>query len=155
MSKDRKRGRIFAITAILVAVGAVAYLAAGNIGKNLVYYWSPSELAEAGDDAVGASIRLGGVVMPGSVDRAQDGLTLTFEVTDGTQTVPVYAEAVPPAMFREGMGVVVEGTMRGDGTFETRRLMVKHDNEYRPPEGEEAMDMKKVMETMQIEAGET
>lgn len=155
MNNDTRRGRIFAITAILVAVGAVAYLAAGNIGKNLVYYWSPSELREAGGDALGASVRLGGIVVPGTVNRAADGLTLTFDVTDGSNTVPVYAEAVPPAMFREGMGVVVEGTLRDDGTFETRRLMVKHDNEYRPPEGEEKLDMEKLMQTMQIEAGKT
>lgn len=155
MSKDKRRGRIFAITAVLIAGGAVAYLAAGNIGSNLVYYWSPSELHEAGDKAVGASVRLGGVVQPGSVNRAADGLKLTFEVTDGASTVPVYAEAVPPAMFREGMGVVVEGTLRGDGTFETRRLMVKHDNEYRPPEDVEEPDMEKLMETMQIEVGAT
>ena len=155
MSSDRNRRRLFVVAAVLVAVGALAYLAAGNIGESLVYYWSPSELAEAGDEAVGASIRLGGIVLPGSVNRAADGLTLTFNVTDGKSTVPVYAEAVPPAMFREGMGVVVEGTMRDDGTFETRRLMVKHDNEYRPPEGEEKLDMEKLMETMQIEVGET
>ena len=145
MSRDNKRSRIFAICAILIAGGAVAYLAAGNIGSNLVYYWSPSELADAGDEAVGASIRLGGVVLPGSVDRAADGLTLTFDVSDGSHTVPVYAEAVPPAMFREGMGVVVEGTLRTDGTFETRRLMVKHDNEYRPPEGEEKREREMLM----------
>ena len=155
MSREKRRARIFAVTAALVAVGAVAYLAAGNIGKNLVYYWSPTELRDAGDEAVGASIRLGGIVMPGSVNRAADGLTLTFQVTDGGASVPVYAEAVPPAMFREGMGVVVEGTMRGDGTFETRRLMVKHDNEYRPPEDQEKLDMKKLIETMQFEGGET
>ena len=155
MTTATRRGRIFAVTASLIAGGAVAYLAAGNIGKNLVYYWSPSELHAAGDDAVGASIRLGGIVLPGSVNRDADGLKLTFHVTDGAETVPVYAEAVPPAMFREGMGVVVEGTLRGDGTFETRRLMVKHDNEYRPPDEQGKIDMKKLIETMQFEGDET
>ena len=155
MSREKNRRKIFAITAILVAAGALAYIAVGNIGESLVYYWSPSELEEAGDDAMGASIRLGGVVAPGSVVKAADGLTLEFEVTDGTATVPVYAEAVPPAMFREGIGVVVEGSLRGDGTFETQRLMVKHDNEYRPPDTEGNPDMEELVKTMQFEKGET
>jgi len=155
MSGERKRRTIFIIAAILVAAGTLAYLASGGISENLVYYWSPTELQEAGDEAIGASIRLGGLVAPGSVQRAADGLTLHFEVTDGECQVPVYASAVPPAMFREGIGVVVEGTMRTDGTFETRRLMVKHDNEYRAPEEGQELDMEKMIQSMQFEGSES
>ena len=155
MSGERNRRRLFIVAAVLVAVATLAYLASGGIGENLVYYWSPSELQQAGDEAVGASIRLGGLVAPGSVERAEDGLTLRFAVTDGEAQVPVYASSVPPAMFREGIGVVVEGTMRDDGTFETRRLMVKHDNEYRAPEEGDRPDMEKMMESMQFERSES
>jgi cytochrome c-type biogenesis protein CcmE len=155
MSGERNRRRLFILAAVVVAVATLAYLASGGIGENLVYYWSPSELREAGDEAIGASIRLGGLVAPGSVERAADGLTLSFEVSDGTAQVPVYASSVPPAMFREGIGVVVEGTMRDDGVFETRRLMVKHDNEYKAPEDVENPDMEKMMETMQFEGSES
>jgi cytochrome c-type biogenesis protein CcmE len=155
MSIERNRRRLFILAAVVVAVATLAYLASGGIGENLVYYWSPSELQEAGDEAIGASIRLGGLVAPGSVERAADGLTLSFDVSDGMAQVPVYASSVPPAMFREGIGVVVEGTMRDDGIFETRRLMVKHDNEYKAPEDVNNPDMKKMMETMQFEGSES
>jgi cytochrome c-type biogenesis protein CcmE len=152
MASDRKRRLIFAALAILVAAGTLASLASGGIGENLVYYWSPSEVKDAGSEAVGASIRLGGLVAPGSIQRGGDGLTLQFAVTDGKNEVPVRASAVPPAMFREGIGVVVEGTMGSDGTFETRRLMVKHDNQYQAPAEGEDLDVEELMKSMQLEA---
>jgi cytochrome c-type biogenesis protein CcmE len=155
MSSERKRRRVFIALAALVAAGALTYLAFGGLGDNLVYYWSPSELRDAGDEAIGASVRLGGLVAPGSIQRGSDGLTLNFAVTDGEYEVPVYASAVPPAMFREGIGVVVEGPMGEDGTFVTRRLMVKHDNEYRAPEEGRDVDVEKLMKSMQFERTES
>ena len=151
MSRDRNRRRLFAVVAVLVALGAMGYIAAGGIGSNLVYYWSPSEVREAGREAVGASVRLGGLVEPGSIERSSDGLTLRFAVTDGKSSVPVTAESVPPAMFREGIGVVVEGTMGDDGTFQTQRLMVKHDNQYQAPGEGEEFDVEEMVKSMQFE----
>jgi cytochrome c-type biogenesis protein CcmE len=151
MSTERRRRRVIALIAVLIAGGVLAYLAFGGIGENLVYYWSPSELRDSGERAVGASIRLGGLVEPGSIERSDDGLTLSFAVTDGSESVPVSTRSVPPAMFREGIGVVVEGTLRADGSFETQRLMVKHDNEYQAPEGYEEKEMKELMKTMQFD----
>ncbi|MCP4663322.1 MAG: cytochrome c maturation protein CcmE [bacterium] len=151
MTKERTRRRVLAVLAIAVAGGALVFLAVGGIGENLVYYWSPHELVEAGPKAIGATIRLGGVVAPGSILHDADGAGLRFEITDGEATVPVVAHSVPPSMFRENIGVVLEGTMLRDGTFETRRLMVKHDNEYRIPEGTDMDDMKEMMKTMQFE----
>lgn len=151
MKTEHRRRRLFAILALAVAAGALGYLAFGNIGENLVYYWSPTELKQAGEKAQGASIRLGGLVAPGSVERSSDSLALRFSVTDGKETVPVYAEAVPPAMFREGIGVVVEGTMGDDGRFHTSRLMVKHDNEYRAPGEGDGRSVEELMKSMQFE----
>ena len=151
MSRDRRRRRLLAIVAILVAGGVMAYLAFGGIGENLVYYWSPTELKDAGQRAYGASVRLGGLVEPGSIERQEDGLTMRFAVTDGQSSVPVVAETVPPAMFREGIGVVVEGTMVREGHFQTQRLMVKHDNQYKAPEDFKQEDMKELMESLQFE----
>jgi cytochrome c-type biogenesis protein CcmE len=142
---------VLAVAAILISVGVLAFLAFGGIGENLVYYWSPSELAEAGDEAVGATIRLGGLVEPGTIDRSADGLTLKFAVTDGGASVPIVTSSVPPAMFREGVGVVVEGTIRKDGSFETNRLLVKHDNQYRAPGEGEDLEMEALMKSMQFE----
>ena len=151
MSRERKRRRLLAVITLLVAGGVMTYLAFGGIGQNLVYYWSPSELREAGPSAVGATVRLGGLVAPGSIERQEDGLTMRFAVTDGSQTVPVVARAVPPAMFRENIGVVVEGPMGRGGGFETTRLMVQHDNEYRAPEDFEKKDMQELVKSLQIE----
>ena len=151
MSRERSRRLILAVAAILISVGVLAFLAFGGIGENLVYYWSPSELAEAGDEAIGATIRLGGLVEPGTIDRSADGLTLKFAVTDGGASVPIVTSSVPPAMFREGVGVVVEGTIRKDGSFETNRLLVKHDNQYRAPGEGEDLEMEALMRSMQFE----
>jgi cytochrome c-type biogenesis protein CcmE len=151
MSRERKRRRLLAVVTLLIAGGVLAYLAFGGIGENLVYYWSPTELREAGPRAFGATVRLGGLVEEGSVERQPDGLTMRFAVTDGKESVPVIAETVPPAMFREGIGVVVEGTMVRAGHFETTRLMVKHDNEYRAPEDYNDKEMKELMKSLQFE----
>lgn len=154
-SSDLKRRRIFTAAAVIAIAGVLSFLAFGNgeLETNLVYYWSPGELREAGNDAIGASVRLGGLVAPGSVIREQDGLTLRFAVTDGSETVEVHSRNVPPAMFREGIGVVVEGTLRQDGTFESSRLMVKHDNEYQAPGTEDNRSMQELAKSLQFGTG--
>ncbi len=152
MGNEKKRRRRLALPAVRDSAGALAFLAFSNIGENLVYYWSPTEREEAGATAVGASIRLGGMVAPGSIEYGE-GLSLKFRVTDGAKDVAVYAETVPPSMFRESIGVVVERTMMTDGVFQTNRLMVKHDNEYRPPTDHDSRDMKELMKSMQLEEG--
>jgi cytochrome c-type biogenesis protein CcmE len=152
MDNDLKRRRIIVVAAVAVVAGVIAFVAYGNIGGNLVYYWSPKEVRDAGHKAVGATIRLGGLVAPGSIERASTGLDLRFRVTDGDATVPVHASAVPPAMFREGIGVVVEGTMSKAGVFECRRLMVKHDNEYRAPGDGDKRDIRELMRSLDPEA---
>ncbi len=153
MSNESRSRKVLAIVAVLIAGGALTFLAMGGIGENLVYYWSPSELKEAGEGARGATVRLGGLVAPGSIERGDDGLALRFAVTDGTETVAVTASTVPPAMFREGIGVVLEGELAGDGTFHTERLMVKHDNEYRAPEEEDGRSMEDLVKSLQLENG--
>jgi cytochrome c-type biogenesis protein CcmE len=151
MRNEAQVRRIWLAAAVVVIAAVLGILAFSSIGESLVYYWSPSELRASGHKAIGATIRLGGLVQPGSVVHGSDGLSLDFVVTDGKNSVPVHAEAVPPAMFREGIGVVVEGTMLADGRFETRRLMVKHDNEYRAPTDGEDVDMKELMKSMQFD----
>jgi len=151
MSRERNRRRLLAVTALAVSTGVLTFLAFGGIGENLVYYWSPSELQTSGDQAIGASIRLGGVVEPGSIVRSPDGLNMEFTVTDGLASVPIVTSSVPPAMFREGIGVVIEGTVTDDGIFETHRLLVKHDNEYQAPGEGDELDMQELMQSMQFD----
>jgi cytochrome c-type biogenesis protein CcmE len=120
------------VLTLIVAAGAFAVLAAGRVGDNLVYYWSPSQLVSAGDKALGASIRLGGHVVPGTLS-VNTGET-RFDVTDSKTTVHVRTRGVPPQMLREGIAVVVEGTMTPKNVFEGNRLMVSHSNEYKKGE---------------------
>jgi cytochrome c-type biogenesis protein CcmE len=135
---------------VALALGACAfaatllYFVVGGIGQNLVYYWGPTEVLAAGPKAQGASIRLGGLVEKGSIVQGE-GSNLRFTVTDGKVSVPVRCTSVPPQMFREGIGVVVEGTVGKDNVFEAHRLMVSHGNEYRAPEDAQAVDLKKRM----------
>ncbi|MBU8900175.1 cytochrome c maturation protein CcmE [Corallococcus sp. H22C18031201] len=136
------RNRLVAVVALLVAGSGLAFVAFGNIGDNLVYYWSPSELLSNGEKAYSATIRLGGVVQPGSIQWNAQHTTLEFRVADGpkpeAQSVLVRSTETPPQMFREKIGVVVEGTYDRSGVFSSNRLMVNHSNEYRPPKEGEA-----------------
>lgn len=145
--QQRRRNRWFAIGAVVVAAGALFAITAGGIGENLIYYWGPSELRAAGPKAVGAAIRLGGQVVPGSVARSSSSSLLEFDVTDQKSSVHVRTSAVPPQMFREGIGVVLEGTMTDAGYFESNRLMVSHSNEYRAPSDPAATDAEALMKT--------
>jgi cytochrome c-type biogenesis protein CcmE len=123
------------VVALAVVLGAFAYLLYGGIGSNLVYFLTPQELLAKGDDAYDAPVRLGGQVEPGSVQWNAQTLDLRFRVTDGAKTVLVHSRGAPPQMFRDGIGVVVEGRYNRQGFFESHNLMVKHSNEYRAPEG--------------------
>lgn len=151
LASDRRRRRVLLIGALAITAGALGYVAFSNVGENLVYYWSPSELVAAGEGARTASVRLAGLVVADSIRTGSDGLTLDFSVTDGTTVVPVRAQTVPPAMFREGIGVVLEGTLGDDGKFQTDRLMVKHDNEYRAPGTPDERSVEELVRTLKLE----
>ena len=141
-----KRSRLFLIIALGVAAIAFGVIATTGISKNLVYYWSPTDITHAGDKAYGATIRLGGQVAPGSIRMGNGSLT-DFDVTDRKTTVHVKASGIPPQMFREGIGVVVEGTMVRPGYFQSDRLMVSHNNEYRAPKEGEAVNAKALIKS--------
>jgi cytochrome c-type biogenesis protein CcmE len=146
---------MFAIGAVLVAAIAFVMIAAGGIGKNLVYYWGPTELHAAGDKAVGATIRLGGLVKEGSIVRGEGASGIEFDVIDRPGgVVHVRSTSVPPQLFRERIGVVVEGTMTRAGYFESRRLMISHSNEYRVPGEGQKVDAKTMMRTTEGLEGE-
>jgi cytochrome c-type biogenesis protein CcmE len=122
------------IVGVLVVAGALFYMLSGAIGNNLVFFWTPGELLAQGPEAYGQAIRLGGQVAPGTVQWDPQALELKFVLQDADGQVTVHARKAPPQMFREGMGVVVEGRYTEAGIFESTNLMVKHSNEYRAPE---------------------
>jgi cytochrome c-type biogenesis protein CcmE len=145
-TQRRSKNKWFALGALAVAGGALLAITAGGIGQNLVYYWGPTELKAAGPRAVGATIRLGGLVADGSIQRGQGASRVEFDVVDRKgNVVHVKSTGVPPQMFREGIGVVVEGTMTKAGYFQGDRLMVSHGNDYKVPGENETVDAKKLI----------
>ncbi len=130
---DAWKRRLFAIGAVTVALGSLTFISMYDLGDNLVYYWSPTELLEA-PNAQDATVRLGGMVVPGSVDWDKAGGKASFRVTDGKKEVAVHCDGNPPQMFKDGIGVVVEGQLHADGVFHTNKVMVKHSNDYEAPE---------------------
>ena len=145
--KARRKSRWFLVGALVAAGIAFAVIAASGISQNLVYYWTPSDLHANGKKAYGATIRLGGMVAKGSIHKL-GGSAVEFDVHDGRSRVHVRTSTVPPQMFRENIGVVVEGTMVPGGYFQSSRLMVSHNNEYRAPEKGHPVDRKELERMM-------
>jgi cytochrome c-type biogenesis protein CcmE len=120
---------------VLVAVGAVAALVLSAFQSNMVFFYSPSQVV-AREVPDGRTFRLGGMVEAGSLQR--DGVKVTFVVTDTVQKVPVTYEGILPDLFKEGKGVVAQGSVQ-DGVFKAREVLAKHDENYMPPEAAEAL----------------
>ena len=138
--------RKWIIGGAIVIVAVFAWLLFGGLQKNVVFFLTPQELLAKGTDGVDVPVRLGGQVKPGSVKWNAQTLDLRFIVTDGVREVPVHSTGAPPQMFRDGMGVVVEGRFGSSGVFDATGLMVKHSNEYRPPKpGESAHEKYKTL----------
>ncbi len=141
-----KKSWIIAGAAIIVAV--FGWLMFGGLQKNVVFFLTPKELLAKGPEGVNVPVRLGGQVKPGSTKWDAKTLDLRFIVTDGVKEMPVKSTGAPPQMFRDGMGVVVEGKAGTDGVFQATNLMVKHSNEYRAPKpGQNAQEMYKTLIT--------
>lgn len=135
-----KRKWAIAGTAAIVAV--FGWMLYGGLDKNVVFFLTPKELLAKGTEGYDVPIRLGGQVKPGSVKWNDQTLELTFTVVDGVAEVPVTSKGAPPQMFRDGMGVVLEGRYGRDSVFGATSLMVKHSNEYRAPKaGEKPQEM--------------
>ena len=149
----RKRTRLFMLGAVLVAIVAFAVIAASGINSNLVYYWTPTDLQKAGNKAYGATIRLGGMVAPGSIKTLDGSSAVEFDVKDAEKVVHVKSSGAPPQMFRENIGVVVEGTMVPGGYFKSDRLMVSHNNEYKAPKSGHTIDKKELEKLMKSTEG--
>jgi len=149
MSDSRGRRRAAVAVAVVVVLAAFGFLLWGRLGENVVFFLTPEELLARGEQAYDAPVRLGGQVAPGSVRWDAARLDLRFQLVDGKGKVDVRSKGTPPQMFRDGMGVVVEGRYRrggdgdGDGgVFESTNLIVKHSNEYRAPKpGERPQEM--------------
>ena len=141
--KPRTR-RIAIVAGGLAALAVVAGLVLSAFQQNLVFFFTPSQVA-ANEAPQGKTFRIGGMVESGSVKRQPDGVTVRFIVTDTAQTVPVVYRGALPDLFREGKGVVAQGRVGPDGVFQASEVLAKHDENYMPPEAAEAV--KRAQET--------
>ena len=131
-----KHQRLVLLAVALVALIGAALLAAWALRNQASYFYVPSDMA-ANPPAPGQAVRLGGMVEEGSLKTRPDGVTIDFVVGDGEARVPVVFAGIAPDLFVEGSGVVAEGTLRPDGTFEATNLLAKHDENYMPRELED------------------
>ena len=136
MKPRTKRG--LAIAVGLGALGIAAALVLNAFQSNLVFFFSPSQIA-ANEAPRERSFRLGGLVEQGSLKRDTSGLTVSFVVTDLAKTIPVTYTGLLPDLFKEGKGVVAQGKLGADGVFRADQVLAKHDENYMPPEAAEAL----------------
>ena len=146
MKPRHKRAAI--IAGGLVALGVAAYLVLNAFQSNLVFFFTPTQVA-SGEAPKNRTFRIGGLVKTGSVKR--DNLTVNFVVTDTAKDMNVSYTGILPDLFREGKGVVAQGKLGADGTFTASEVLAKHDENYMPPEAKQALDqaeLKKIVKTM-------
>jgi len=129
--------RIAAIGVGVAALGIVAALVLTAFQKNLVFFFTPTQVA-ANEAPVGRTFRIGGMVEKGSVKR--EGVEVRFIVTDTAKSMPVVYRGQLPDLFREGKGVVAQGQLGADGVFRAREVLAKHDENYMPPDAQHALD---------------
>ena len=138
MTPTRKR-RLIAVILILAGVGVASTIAFYSLQENLLYFQSPSDLAQQ-PIPPGRQFRLGGLVKPGSVTRPGQDLATRFVVTDGPEEIVVEYVGILPDLFREGQGVIARGSLDASGTFSASEVLAKHDENYMPPEVAEALE---------------
>ena len=122
----------------LAALGLASVFILNAFNSNLVFFFSPSQVA-AKEAPIGRSFRIGGMVENGSLKREANGLTVNFIVTDTAKTIPVVYNGILPDLFKEGKGVVAQGKLGDDGLFHADEILAKHDENYMPPEAAEAL----------------
>ena len=135
----RRHKTIAFIVGGLAGLGIAVGLVLNAMKGNMVFFFSPTQV-HANEAPKDRAFRLGGMVKEGSVQREDDGLTVHFVVTDHDKEVPVIYTGILPDLFREGQGVVTQGSLGTGGTFEADEVLAKHDEEYMPPEVAEALE---------------
>jgi cytochrome c-type biogenesis protein CcmE len=143
MKPRHKRAAI--IVGALLALGVAAYFVLNAFQSNLVFFFSPTQVA-AGEAPKGRTFRIGGLVKEGTIKR--DNLTVSFVVTDTAKELPVSYTGILPDLFKEGKGVVAQGKFDADNKFVATEVLAKHDENYMPPEAKAALDQAQVQKTI-------
>jgi len=139
--KTRHKRIAFIVTGV-AGLGLAAILVLNAFEDNLVFFFSPTQVA-AKEAPIGRTFRVGGLVQEGTLKRDTDGLTVRFLVTDTAQSIPVVYKGILPDLFKEGRGCVAQGRVGDDGVFYADNVLAKHDENYMPPEAGEAIDKAK------------
>lgn len=122
----------------LTVIGVAVTLVLQAFNSNMVFFFTPTQVVD-NKAPMGRTFRIGGLVTAGSLKRQADGLTVTFDVTDTSKTIPVRYTGILPDMFKEGKGVIAQGKIGSDGVFRAAEVLAKHDENYMPPEAAEAL----------------
>ena len=138
-----KSQRLVLVVAAIIAMAAAVLLAMWGLRDKASYFFTPAEVA-SGKAPEGRAMRLGGMVERGSISRQPDGVTIRFTMTDGEARTPVTYRGIVPDLFREGQGVITEGTFGTDGVFVADSVLAKHDENYMPKEVAESLKEKGV-----------
>jgi cytochrome c-type biogenesis protein CcmE len=133
-----RRRRLLTIGLLVAGMGLATALILRAFNQNLMYFYSPSDVA-AGKAPSARDFRIGGLVLAGTVMRDTDGLAVRFTLSDLKRQVDVRYEGILPDLFREGQGIVANGRLGPDGVFVAREVLAKHDENYMPPEVAEAL----------------
>lgn len=136
--KSRHR-KLALIVLVVAALGVAVALVLNAFNSNLVFFFSPTQVAN-GEAPTSRAFRIGGLVEEGSIRREADGLTTHFVVTDTAKSMPVIYTGILPDLFKEGKGVVAEGRLGPDGMFAATQVLAKHDENYMPPEAASAIE---------------
>lgn len=140
MTPTRKR-RMMIVLLIVLGVGTAVALALSAFNKNLMFFYSPSQVS-AGEAPINRSFRVGGMVKDHSLKRHDDGLTVEFVVHDNAEELSIAYKGILPDLFREGQGIVAQGKLNTEGKFIADEVLAKHDENYMPPEVAAAMKPK-------------
>ena len=140
MTPARKK-RLGLIILMVSGIAIGLSFALKSLDENIMFFFSPSEVAE-GKAPQGRLFRMGGMVVDGSVSRPGEGLTVVFELTDNAENVTVEYTGILPDLFREGQGIIANGRLNGAGAFVAQEVLAKHDENYMPPEVAAAMKNK-------------
>ena len=136
-----RRKRIFIVSFILIGISIAATLILTAFEENLMYFYSPTEIANGEAPKVRA-FRIGGLVLTDSVKRNPNNLKVNFVLTDTINEIKVIYDGILPDLFREGQGIVANGKMKSDNIFVADQVLAKHDENYMPPEVKEALEDK-------------
>lgn len=137
--KPHRRKKLGIILFIAAGLSAATGLIFFVLGQNINMFYTPTQVAE-GEVATGQNFRIGGMVKEGSIDGAEDSLRIEFVTTDYVSDVPIHYEGILPDLFREGQGIVAEGSMDLAGVFQADRVLAKHDENFMSPEVKAALD---------------